>query len=606
MSSPFALSPADKKARRTPRLPVSPAVLLFFVGVLTGLVLIGWRAKNTSDCLRAHARSEALARATLIQTQFDHAIAVAEVLGALAKQSGGAIPNFQKVATDLLAAHPGLAWIESQPGGSVSEIVPRTGRERALGLKVLEHPVYRPGAAATLQRRALTIAGPVALYSGESGIIARVPIFQRGREGREVFWGFVAVSMRFKDVLSRAGLDEAWAQGFAYTLVLPLSGKQPPLAISRRGNVSLADISPQPIRAQNLELRLALKPRSGWFDPAIIALQALAVLILSAVGAFMLKICQSRHGLDAGLTNAEQRLTREIAERKKADEACLQARDALAAAQAQLKPARAELDTANTTVAQLQTRLDAVVRDSNQHTELAQAALKEAQAKCVELEQRLQAATRSQAEGARAKEQELQAAQEKFQNLQRRLEAEAGAGKKALAELQSKLNEKEIALAQLQARLDAAASSSDELLQAAQARLKAAEDKNLELNEQLARAEQGTGHSEVALVDRPSDAEPSDANGKNAVTHVDLAPEVTAAPASRIEKSPVAAPPQPAIKPTKPKRKRGSRNDQMDLFGAPPPSAPTPVPAPELALVSTPGAAVEFAIGRTGQSPRAS
>ena len=112
-----------------------------------------------------------------LELQFNQAVSAVETLGALARQSGGTIPNFQKVAAEMLAAHRGLASLELQPGGVVNDIVPRAGNERALGLNVLNHPAYGPGANASIQKRAFTLTGPVALYRGDAGIVARMPIF---------------------------------------------------------------------------------------------------------------------------------------------------------------------------------------------------------------------------------------------------------------------------------------------------------------------------------------------------------------------------------------------------------------------------------------------
>ena len=50
-----------------------------------------------------------------MELQFSQVMAAAEVLGALAREHGGTIPNFQKVAADLLAARSGLASLDLEP-----------------------------------------------------------------------------------------------------------------------------------------------------------------------------------------------------------------------------------------------------------------------------------------------------------------------------------------------------------------------------------------------------------------------------------------------------------------------------------------------------------
>ena len=205
--NPFAAFPTGLKPLAA-RFAARPGLILFVLCLGLGLAAVGWRAKARAETGRAHARTAAEARGAAVELQLSQAWTAAEVLGALARQSGGGISNFQTVALELLASRPGLASLELQPGGVVGDIVPRAGHERALGFNVLKDAAHRPGAYAAIQRRALTVTGPLALDHGVPGIVARVPVFQRGRDGRDYFWGFVAVSMRLPEALARARVDE--------------------------------------------------------------------------------------------------------------------------------------------------------------------------------------------------------------------------------------------------------------------------------------------------------------------------------------------------------------------------------------------------------------
>jgi hypothetical protein len=40
------------------------------------------------------------------------------------------------------------------------------------------------------------------------GFTVMAPIFQRDRDGREIFWGFVTAAIRLPEALGRAGLNE--------------------------------------------------------------------------------------------------------------------------------------------------------------------------------------------------------------------------------------------------------------------------------------------------------------------------------------------------------------------------------------------------------------
>ena len=80
--------------------------MVLLSSLFLGLAAVTWRAKGRVADAQARARNEALAVSAALQAQLTQPVLVVEVLEALAKQSGGVIPNFQKVAGDLLGARP--------------------------------------------------------------------------------------------------------------------------------------------------------------------------------------------------------------------------------------------------------------------------------------------------------------------------------------------------------------------------------------------------------------------------------------------------------------------------------------------------------------------
>jgi sensor domain CHASE-containing protein len=296
LPNPFLHSQAGPRPTRPGHFAVQPALVAFLVCLVLGLAAVGWRAKSRADAARARASLEALARGSAVELQFSQLASAAEVLGALARHHGGAIPDFQKVATDLLAARPGLASLELQPGGVVSDIVPRATNARAIGFNVLSNPAYRPGALATVQRRALTVAGPLTLYGGEPGIVARVPVFQRNRDGRDAFWGFVAASMRVSEALNRAQVNDLVRHGYNYAFSTPASGRALGLTIATHGTLSAGDVVQQDVGAQNVRFRLLLQPRGGWVNKTKLVLEVLGVLVASGLVCLLVNLLESRRG----------------------------------------------------------------------------------------------------------------------------------------------------------------------------------------------------------------------------------------------------------------------------------------------------------------------
>jgi len=451
--SPLAKAQTRLKPSLCARFCARQAPLVFVLSFVVGMGMVAWWAKGGIETACAAARREALGRGASLEMQLSQASTAAEVLGMLAKQGRGGLANFQKVGAELLTAHPGLTSLELQPGGVVSDIVPRAGHERAIGFNVLNDAAQRVGANEAIARRALTLAGPVTLDHGEHGILVRVPVFQRAPDGRDSFWGFVAVSMRLREALSQAQVDELARQGYDFALFAPRAVGQKAIAIASHGLSSLQDSVQQAVRVQNLEFRLALKPHGGWIDKANVALESLAVLLISGLVSLSASLLQSRRAVEAELAEATRRLAREAADRSQAPADCRGANGRLETAQAELKQTRLALQEAESEAARLQARLDANFRANDEAAKVSQAELKEAQAA-------------------------LQKAQETIAQLQTRLNAAAQAEKDATSAAEVRLQQNQAAIAELQVRLEAATRSARETAEMSAAREARLEQRN--------------------------------------------------------------------------------------------------------------------------------
>ena len=428
--NPFAAFQAVSKPLAA-RFAARSVLILFVLCLVLGLVAVVWRAKARTDAGRVHAHTAAQARGAAVESQLSQALTAAEVLGALARQSGGGISNFQKVALELLASRSGLASLELQPGGVVSDIVPQAGNERAIGFNARKDAAHRPGAYAAIQRRVLTVTGPVTLDHGESGIVVRVPVFRRARDGRDYFWGFVAVSMRLPEALARAGVDELWNQGYNYAFFAPASAQQKAVTIAARGALALQDSVQQPVRAQNLEFRLALRPRDGWVNATKVALESVGVLVVSGMLCLVLNLLESRR---PAFETTEPRRTQKDRSGAKAG---------AAGAQAEF------------TLAELQERLEGTVRRASETNEIVQTKLKQVELKAHELQTRLDVTVRAAEEAAEAKQAELEQgrralaqAQQAISELQGRVEAAASAESKTAAVAQARLQQDQATVAE--------------------------------------------------------------------------------------------------------------------------------------------------------------
>jgi sensor domain CHASE-containing protein len=545
LPNPFLHSQAGTRPRRPSQFAAQPALVGFLVCLVLGLVIVAWRAKTRANDARARAGLEALARGSAVEVQFGQVVSAAEVLGALARQHGGAIPDFQRLATELLAARPGLASLELQPGGVVSDIAPRTAYARVIGLNVLNHPTYRPGALATIQRRALTVTGPLTLYTGEPGIVARVPVFQRDRDGRDAFWGFVAASMRVSEALRRAQVDDLVRHGYNYAFAAPASGRAQGSTIAAHGSLSAPSAVQQPVRAQNVEFRLLLQPRGGWVNKTKLVLEVLGVLVASGLVCLLVNLLESRRAVELALADANQRLARESEDRKRAQEDYRAVKDEAAAAQAELSRTRSALQSSS----ELEIKLNVSVRAAEAAAQAAQAELEQARM------------ARQQSE-------------QTIESLQSRLRAAAQAKKEREEAPPTPPQVEQPSIADTPVPLDAATPVTEQ----------SAEPSPASVSE--ARGAHQEPSAPPAVNDTvPSSSVPAPEPVPTPVTTPEPESPALAIPPETLATAAV-LPPAPVAekKPTRaPRRKKARRNNQMDFFAPPPaaePAAATPPAQP--------------------------
>lgn len=548
--NPFLNSQATPFAGRSSPFAVQPALLAFLICLVLGLAAVGWRVTVRANDARARAGLEALARGAAVELQFSQVVSAAEVLGALARQHGGAIPDFQRLAADLLVARPALASLELQPGGIVSDIVPRAANARAVGFNVLNNPTYRPGASATLQRRRLTVTGPLALYSGEPGIVARVPVFQRGRDGREAFWGFVAASMRVSEALRWAQVDDLARHGYNYAFSVAASRREKGLTLAAHGALSAQAAVQQPVRAQDVTFRLMLQPRGGWVNKTKLVLELAAVLVVSGLVCLLVNLLESRRAVELALADANRRLTRETEDRKQAQADCHVARNEAAAAQAELNRTRSALKSSN----EQEVRLSVSVRTAEAAAQATQAEL-------------------DQARMAR------QQGEQTIASLQSRLHATARAGKKSQAAPQPLPQEEQPPITEVPVPLDAATRSAEQNAEPSPASVSEVQDTHPELS-------------------APPEANDAPASSSEPAPEAVPTPATTPEPESPAPSIPAEPPPPamalPAEPPTEkqpakvPRRKKARRNNQIDLFAPQPTPEPTPAMPPANALAEEP------------------
>jgi hypothetical protein len=261
--------------------------------------------------------------------------------------------------------------------------------------------------------------------------------------------------MRLPEALARAGVDELSTQGYNYVFYASSLARQKAVTIAAHGPSSLQDAVQQPVRAQNLKFRLALRPRSGWVNATKVAFESLGVLMVSSLLCLLASLWE------------KQRLTADGATRRQAQKDCVGTEEGTMAAQPEV------------TLAELHNRLEETAHRADEVNEIAQTKLKQAELSMRDLQTRLDTTVRAAAEAAQARQTELDQmnlalaqAHQAIGELQSRLDVAASAENRMAAATQARLQQDQSIIADLQSRLDATNQSAREAEEASAAKLK--------------------------------------------------------------------------------------------------------------------------------------
>lgn len=520
--------------------------------------MVAWRAQMRVADAMSRARTDALTITSQLELLFSQTLSAVEVLGALARQSGGPIQGFENVAADLLASRPAAGSLQLLPAGVVTQIVPKEANQAAIGLNILQDPEHRIGVNQAARRRSLTVAGPLRLPDGQMGLTALTPIFQRSG-GREAFWGFVAGSIRFTEVLQRAKLDDLSARGYTYLLLGPGRTQGKGVLIAGSGRLSLSEALQQPLRVGNLELSLALRPAHGWANRLQVAGDAAFAAIIAGLLCALARVWSRGRESAIATSAANRQLAREIEERNAALKHTELATERALVAETELKRTNAALDGAQLRLTQFKSRLDAAEEREKQAVQAAETRIHEALAKAREAELQLETKTRAAHEAAQKHQNELAKieaglaeARQTVAHLEARLDAAVRAQKEAAGASQLRLEKSQAGISDLQSRLDAATRSAAAESRKSAARIEQLEGENGQLKMQLAATQARVGELTAPL---------------NAPREV--------ASKGDSDPDPPETPLIESLEQGRAGKQTGGRRHQLDLFGGSVPSAGT-------------------------------
>jgi len=216
----------------------------------------------------AGARSQAAELASdhsqTLQRGIERALGASYAMAAFVRQAQGQVAGFEAVATEMLPFYPGISALSLSPDGVISNVVPLAGNEKILGFNQLKDPKQNREARLARDAAKLTLAGPMKLAQGGTGLVGRLPVFLNDDQSQPVFWGFSNVTLRFPEALASARLSQLVDKGYAYELwrTVPESGERQ--TIESFGNLPLDQPVNHMLELPNGQWNLSLAPVRGW------------------------------------------------------------------------------------------------------------------------------------------------------------------------------------------------------------------------------------------------------------------------------------------------------------------------------------------------------
>ena len=242
------------------------------------------------------------------QRAIERSLSATYAVAALVRRGQGQVPDFEPIATEMLAFYPGIAALGLSPGGVVRQVVPQAGNESLLGYDQLGSVTQARETSTARDSHQLTLIGPLKLVQGGTGVVGLLPIFLNDTGRNTKFWGFSFVTLRFPQVLevaNRALIDE---RGYAYELWRkhPDSGERQVIDASE-GSVLMDPVNAV-FELPNGQWTLSISPRGGWQATQNLWAQLGVALLLSGLVSYLAWVLFEMRGRD-------QRLEAEVADR---------------------------------------------------------------------------------------------------------------------------------------------------------------------------------------------------------------------------------------------------------------------------------------------------
>ena len=161
--------------------------------------------------------------------------------------------EFELAIRQLFDEHVQLRNIAAAPDLIIKFMYPMEGNEAAIGLDYRKTPNQLNAVLKAIKSHQLVLAGPLELVQGGVGIISRIPVYLKDKDGGEVFWGITSAVIDAELLYKTSGLFDA-----DLPIEVAIRGKD---GLGKAGEVFFGD--PELFNQTNIETTLVL-PNGSW------------------------------------------------------------------------------------------------------------------------------------------------------------------------------------------------------------------------------------------------------------------------------------------------------------------------------------------------------
>lgn len=240
--------------------------------IFVALCLLSWLVARIEETRRQHLLREevgqqAISVASALQAELNANVFLANGMAAHIVVQHGKLNSDDRVMLHALREYGrNIRNIGLAPGNRISMIYPLEGNEAAIGLYYPDIPGQWPAVQKAIERRATTMAGPVSLRQGGTGLISRTPVFMPDGS----YWGVVSLVLDMDGLLASAKIAKE-NNGISFAL-RGVDGVGPK-GVAFFGDAALfdTDSAVMDIQIPGGTWQIAARPLAGWDDPGALA-----------------------------------------------------------------------------------------------------------------------------------------------------------------------------------------------------------------------------------------------------------------------------------------------------------------------------------------------